>query len=59
VNKILHTPITRLKSAAAGPEITTLLDTFRRMFNLHQQPKASVESESVEEAQDEGGKPCD
>ena len=39
VNKILHTPITRLKSAAADPEITTLLDTFRRIFNLQQQPK--------------------
>ena len=59
VNKILHTPITRLKSAAADPEITTLLDTFRRMFNLHQQPKASIESESAEKAQDEGGNACD
>ena len=38
VNKILHTPITRLKSAAAGPEITTLVEAFKKLFNL--QPKA-------------------
>ena len=34
VNKILHTPITRLKSAAAGPEVTTLVDSFKKIFNL-------------------------
>jgi glutamyl-tRNA reductase len=34
VNKILHTPITRLKSAAAGREVTTLVDAFRKIFNL-------------------------
>ncbi|HZQ19369.1 MAG TPA: glutamyl-tRNA reductase [Terriglobales bacterium] len=34
VNKILHTPITRLKSAAADPEITTLVEAFRKIFNL-------------------------
>jgi glutamyl-tRNA reductase len=55
VNKILHTPITRLKSAASGPEITTLLDTFRRMFNLQQKPKASVEDELPEEARPRSG----
>jgi glutamyl-tRNA reductase len=41
VNKILHTPITRLKSAAAGPEVTTLVDAFKKIFNL--QDKASPE----------------
>jgi len=50
VNKILHTPITRLKSAAAGPEITTLLDSFRRIFNLQQYSKASAEDEPTEKA---------
>jgi glutamyl-tRNA reductase len=50
VNKILHTPITRLKSAASGAEITTLLDTFRRIFNLQQQPQVSIEDESAQEA---------
>jgi glutamyl-tRNA reductase len=43
VNKILHTPITRLKSAAAGPEITTLLEAFRKLFNLQHKPAESLE----------------
>jgi glutamyl-tRNA reductase len=34
VNKILHMPISRLKTAAGGPEITTLLESFRKIFNL-------------------------
>src|SRR5215468_5339625 len=45
INKIMHTPITRLKSAAADPEITTLLDTFRRIFNLQHKHKEPVEVE--------------
>jgi len=55
VNKILHTPITRLKSAAAGQEITTLLDSFRRIFNLQQQPKAPQEVETPEKARARSG----
>jgi glutamyl-tRNA reductase len=38
LNKILHAPITELKSAAqkgnSAPEFTTLLDAVRRMFHL-------------------------
>src|SRR5262249_34919090 len=34
VNKILHTPIRSLKSAATGPEITTLIESFRKIFDL-------------------------
>src|SRR3954465_5800261 len=34
VNKILHTPITTLKSAARESESTTLEETIRRLFNL-------------------------
>src|SRR3954464_12248325 len=34
VNKILHTPITTLKSAAREAESTTLEETIRRLFNL-------------------------
>ena len=52
VNKILHTPITRLKSAAADPGITTLLDTFRRMFDLQQRPEAPAPEASAK-AKDE------
>ena len=51
VNKILHTPITRLKSAAAGPEVTTLIEAFKKIFNLddksvEEEPPASVETGS-------------
>jgi glutamyl-tRNA reductase len=34
VNKILHTPITTLKSAAREAEANTLEETIRRIFNL-------------------------
>src|SRR5262249_42503148 len=34
VNKILHTPIRSLKTAAAGPEITTLIESFPKIFDL-------------------------
>jgi glutamyl-tRNA reductase len=44
VNKILHTPIRSLKSAAAGPEITTLIDSFRKIFDLQGKPTASHEA---------------
>lgn len=44
VNKIMHTPITTLKTAARDAEATTLIDVFRRIFNL-QDRKASKSSE--------------
>ncbi len=50
VNKILHTPITRLKSAAAGPEITTLVEAFRKIFNLQPKAPASLEASPSEES---------
>ncbi|MBZ5646709.1 MAG: glutamyl-tRNA reductase [Acidobacteriia bacterium] len=34
INKVLHTPITTLKSAAKDPEATTLISVIRRIFNL-------------------------
>lgn len=34
INKIMHTPITALKSAARDPEATTVVDLIRRIFNL-------------------------
>jgi glutamyl-tRNA reductase len=34
VNKMLHTPITTLKSSASGPEAATIHDIIRRIFNL-------------------------
>src|SRR5947209_6128477 len=43
VNKILHTPIRRLKSAAIGPEMTTLIESFRKIFDLHDKLPESLE----------------
>lgn len=34
VNKLLHTPITTLKSSASGPEAATIHEIIRRIFNL-------------------------
>ncbi len=34
INKILHTPITTLKSAARDPQANTVIDLIRRLFNL-------------------------
>ncbi len=49
VNKILHTPITQLKSAATDPEVTTLIDAFKKIFNLENKSlgeKASAKAEA-------------
>jgi len=34
INKLLHTPITTLKSSAAEPEAATIHEMIRRIFNL-------------------------
>ena len=49
VNKILHTPIRSLKSAAAGPEITTLIESFRKIFDLQVKSAASLEDASSQQ----------
>ncbi len=46
VNKIMHTPISTLKSAARDPEATTVIDLVRRLFNL--QERRTVKSGSGE-----------
>jgi len=40
VNKIMHTPISTLKSAAREPEATTVIELVRRLFNLHEKKAA-------------------
>ncbi|MGH9524649.1 MAG: glutamyl-tRNA reductase [Terriglobales bacterium] len=40
INKIMHTPITALKSAAREQEATTVIDLVRRLFNLQQKEHA-------------------
>ena len=39
INKLLHTPITTLKSSAAHPEAQTIHEMVRRMFNLNTNSK--------------------
>jgi len=41
VNKIMHTPVTTLKTAAREAEATTLVDVVRRLFNLPEKEKAA------------------
>ena len=36
VNKIMHTPVSALKTAAREPEATTVVDLVRRLFNLQE-----------------------
>jgi glutamyl-tRNA reductase len=46
VNKIMHTPISTLKTAARDSESTTVIDLVRRLFNLHD----DVQSDGAEPA---------
>jgi glutamyl-tRNA reductase len=39
INKVMHTPITTLKTAAKESEATTIVDVVRRLFNLHEKEK--------------------
>lgn len=39
INKLLHTPITTLKSSAAEPEAATIHEMIRRLFNLNANSK--------------------
>jgi glutamyl-tRNA reductase len=44
VNKIMHTPISTLKTAARESEATTVIDLVRRLFNLHEKKAAGGDS---------------
>lgn len=49
INKIMHTPITTLKTAAREQhqETTTIVDLVRKLFNLHSSPKGDSAPETV------------
>lgn len=48
INKVMHTPITTLKSAAKESEATTVIDVVRRLFNLQVKSKEpAVETDEV------------
>jgi len=36
INKVMHTPITTLKTAAREAEATTVIEVVRRLFNLRE-----------------------
>ena len=36
INKIMHTPISALKTAAREPESTTVIELIRKLFNLQE-----------------------
>jgi glutamyl-tRNA reductase len=46
INKVMHTPITALKSAARESEVTTILDVVRRLFNLPMKNLQNKEKEN-------------
>lgn len=49
INKIMHTPIVTLKTAAqAGGEATTVVDVVRRLFNLHGQVGPGSDDDGAE-----------
>jgi glutamyl-tRNA reductase len=49
INKVMHTPITTLKTAAKESEATTVIDVVRRLFNLHEKEKG-VASQAKKES---------
>jgi glutamyl-tRNA reductase len=49
VNKIMHTPISTLKTAARESEATTVIDLVRRLFNLQDREKRGAKSGSEPE----------
>jgi glutamyl-tRNA reductase len=57
VSKIMHTPISTLKTAVREPEATTVIDLVRRLFNL--QEKNLQEKEKEREKEKQKGKESD
>ena len=53
VNKIMHTPISTLKTAARDPESTTVVDLVRRLFNLQDD-----KNKDSDKAQTTAGRPA-
>jgi glutamyl-tRNA reductase len=46
VNKIMHTPISTLKTAARESEANTVVDIVRRLFNLQEKDKDKKAAQS-------------
>ena len=55
VSKIMHTPISTLKTAVREPEATTVIDLVRRLFNLQEQQKEKKERDDKRAAKSVAG----
>ena len=51
INKVMHTPITTLKTAAKESEATTIVDVVRRLFNLREKEKATAPRPAAKETE--------
>src|SRR5437868_3922513 len=49
VNKVLHTPISALKTAARDPQATTVIELVRKLFNLQEESQARATAASRSE----------
>jgi len=56
INKVMHTPITTLKTAAREAEATTVIDVVRRLFNLHNKEKGPASPASGESPGEDASK---
>jgi glutamyl-tRNA reductase len=56
INKIMHTPITTLKTAAKEPESTTVIELVKRIFNLRDKSKTEAASSTVNSGPNGPGK---
>src|SRR5581483_3948337 len=55
VNKVLHTPISALKTAARDPQATTLIELVRKLFNLQEESQARATAASRSETSKRSG----
>jgi glutamyl-tRNA reductase len=55
INKVMHTPITTLKTAAKESEATTIVDLVRRLFNLREKEESASQATAKETKQTEVG----
>ena len=54
VSKIMHTPISTLKTAVREPEATTVIDLVRRLFNLQEKRREDQKTAAKPAAGDSG-----
>jgi hypothetical protein len=59
VNKIMHTPISTLKTAARASESTTVIELVRRLFNLQDDLHEKVLDNQFEEDDEAGTVPAE